>query len=138
MPLKSKIGRPLKFSSARQLEKKVQEYFDQCEEKPTVTGLANYLGLSRRQLIEYQGREEYNNVIKGARSMIEERVEQQLLYGKQSPAGLIFWLKNQGWSDTQEINFNDITKLTKEELVEKIKQMADKSIPMPKRKAVNE
>lgn len=126
MPVKHKLGRPLKFTSAKQLERKVHEYFNSCdtsEKKYTITGLAISLGLTRKQLIEYQERETFKNVINGAKAIIEAQVEEILLSGK-AQAGSIFWLKNQGWSDKQEIEVNDITKLSKDELIDKIKSLS--------------
>lgn len=124
MPPKPKLGRPLKFSSVMAFGRKVDEYFQTCGDKPTITGLATHLGLSRKQLIEYGNRADYGNVVKGAKSLIEAKVEERLLYSKHSPAGLIFWLKNQGWSDTQQIDVNDISGKSKDQLIDMIKGIA--------------
>jgi len=86
----------------------------------TLTGLANHLGINRNTLLDYEGREEFASVIKGARSLIEQRVEELLLYSKQGQAGLIFWLKNAGWQDKTEIEVNDISKLSNDELASKL------------------
>ena len=123
---------PLKYRSATQLDKYIQDYFRQCDEdkrKYTITGLAVHLGMTRKMLIEYGERETFKKVILTARSRIEQQVEEILLSGK-SQAGAIFWLKNAGWTDKQEIEVNDVTELTKDELIERIRRAAGKKVAM--------
>lgn len=123
------MASPLKYRSAKQLDKYVQNYFAQCDEqqkKYTITGLALHLGMTRKMLIEYGERETFKKVIQTARTRIEQQVEETMLNGK-AIAGCIFWLKNQGWTDEQQINVNDITQLTKDELINKVRSLADKT-----------
>jgi hypothetical protein len=120
MAERSTIGRPRKFRTPKVLEQHILQYLKENDGKLTLTGLANHLGINRNTLIEYEGRAEFASVIKGARSLIEQRVEELLLYSKQGQAGLIFWLKNAGWQDKTEIEVNDISKLTSEELASKL------------------
>lgn len=137
---KATQGRPLKYRSAMELERVIENYFQQqdSKEKPyTITGMALFLGMTRKNLIEYGERENFVNVINRARARIESQVEDMLLTGK-NQAGCIFWLKNQGWSDKQEIEVNDITQLPKDELVRKL-QAKIKQLPTTKQaKVVNE
>jgi len=114
------IGRPRKFRTPKVMEKHILEYLRDNDGKLTLTGLANHLGINRNTLLDYEGREEFAAVIKGARSLIEQRVEELLLYSKQGQAGLIFWLKNAGWQDKTEIEVNDISKLSNDELASKL------------------
>ena len=73
--------------------------------KPTVTGLAYALNLTRQGLLDYEGREEFADTIKKGKQRIEKYLEQNL-YG-QSVAGTIFNLKNNyGWKDKTETEFS--------------------------------
>lgn len=105
---KNKGGRPLKFKSAAELEKKINEYFDSCmqehwepikvdgriewvpvldkdgnimmiEKEPlTLTGLALYLDTDRRTLLNYEENAEFFPTIKKAKVRIEQYAEKQL------------------------------------------------------------
>ena len=107
-------GRPPKFADAEELEKKIAEYFEDCdnEDKPyTVTGLAYTLGISVQQLRDYKNavdninilkqldnsvKAELSNIVKRAYQMCEMYAEKRLLDAKcnKSPVGYIFALKN--------------------------------------------
>ena len=95
-----------KFENAKELKEKIDAYFADCDaqKKPyTITGLALALGTNRQTLIRYEN--EYENqeiaeLIRQAKARCEADVENRLLTGKGSPAGAIFWLKNNaGWRD---------------------------------------
>jgi hypothetical protein len=99
------VGRPLKFADPLALEEKINEYFDRCDaadEPYTITGLALALDTSRQTLINYEGKEEFIDAIKRAKSRVEHYAEKKLYTG--TPTGPIFALKNFGWSDKQDIN----------------------------------
>ena len=107
-------GRPPKFMDAEELEKKIAEYFEDCDEndKPyTVTGLAYTLGITVKQLRDYKNavdninilkqldnsvKAELSNIVKRAYQMCEMYAEKRLLDSKcnKSPVGYIFALKN--------------------------------------------
>jgi hypothetical protein len=123
-------GRPLKYETPEELQIAIEEYFNQevIDEKPlTITGLALFLGFESRQSIyDYEKQGKFSYTIKRARLRIEHYAEMMLF--TKAPAGAIFALKNYGWSDRQEIDFNDVKKpdmsrYTKEEL----KQLAELS-----------
>ena len=112
-------GRPLKFKDVKELEKKINDYFDNTpEEEITITGLALALDTDRQTLINYQNREEFFDTIKKAKTRVELSYEKSLR--KNGRTGDIFALKNFGWSDKQEIdsnvNLNPYSNLTEEEL----------------------
>lgn len=133
------MARPLKYRSATQLERHISKYFAERdrEKKPyTITGLAIHLGIDRKTLKNYADREMFVPVIKAAQARIEDYVEQQLITGR-NQAGCIFWLKNHDWTDKTEIDVNDITQLTKDDLVKKLERMQARPIAMRKR-AVND
>ena len=118
-------GRPPKFMDADELEKKIAEYFEDCDDndKPyTVTGLAYTLGITVKQLRDYKNavdninvlkqlddsvKAELSNIVKRAYQMCEMYAEKRLLDTKcnKSPVGYIFALKNfQGdFVDKQEV-----------------------------------
>jgi hypothetical protein len=103
------IGRPLKFKSVEELEKKIQDYFDKRaeERKPlTVSSLAVFLDTSRETLIDYQEKDGFSDTIKKAKAAIESYAEDQLFGGK-NVAGVIFSLTNNyKWKNTQR---NELT-----------------------------
>lgn len=94
------IGTPEEFAA------KAEAYFAQCtadEVRPTVNGLCLALGFSSRQtLLNYEEREGFVDTVKRARMRLETAWEQAL--AAPQVAGAIFWLKNQGWKDTQDVH----------------------------------
>lgn len=94
-------GRPLKFNTAEEMQKAVDEYLKE-NNIPTISGLAYYLGFeSRQSFYDYEERDEFSYTIKRCRLFMESWYEARLQGN--SPAGSIFWLKNAGWTDKQEI-----------------------------------
>lgn len=89
------------------MRKKMQEYFDMCDKENkhyTMSGLANYLGISKETLCEYAHKEPFGNLIKMAKQVIEQQLEEMLIDKKTFCLGQIFNLKNNyGWKDQQEI-----------------------------------
>lgn len=121
------VGRPLKYKTAEEMQKGIDEYFELCQPKyatdaegkvlkdsrgnpimelnpPTITGLALHLGFCNRSaMYDYEARGEFCHAVKTARSRCEQWVETNGLQGNTPPAMAIFALKNYGWSDKQEI-----------------------------------
>lgn len=96
-------GRPPIFNSPEELEVQIDKYFNSVDSKPTITGLALYLGFSTKQSIyDYEKHEEYSYLIKRARLRVENGYEKQLYEGAGS--GPIFALKNMGWTDKTEVD----------------------------------
>lgn len=118
-----KGGRPLKFKSNKALQERVDAYFESCFEpafdkngnpitdyrtgeqlvwqtKPfTMAGLAYFLDIDRRTLLNYSKDERFFPTIKKAKARVEAYVEEQL-FRPQIAAGVIFNLKNNfGWCD---------------------------------------
>ena len=115
-------GRPPKYDNPEDMQKIIVKYFNQCDKegkKPTVSGLGYVLGLSRRQILEYENcidsddvfkrfdddvKLGFRNSIKEAKRFIESCLEDKLINGSTTPIGLIFALKNNyGWVDKQEV-----------------------------------
>lgn len=124
-------GRPLKFKTVRELQKKIEEYFLTCwtkkldqfgnpikdketgeqimfQFKPyTITGLAVSLDTTRDTLLDYEDRDKFSDTIKRAKEQCHQYAEEQLYIGK-NPTGAIFNLKNNyGWKDKREIEIKD-------------------------------
>jgi len=109
---KSKEGRPPKYESPEQLQKKIQEYVDENKSTGlTITGLCLHLGFeSRQSFYDLQKRDEFSYTIKKGRLFIENAYELKL-HDKFS-TGAIFALKNLGWTDqqhfTHDISYSEI------------------------------
>ncbi len=102
-------GRPLKFKTVKELQKKIDEYFATCDEKGKpyiITGLAYHLDTTRRTLLDYEDRDEFSHTIKRAKTKIEAYTEEQL-YTPKIANGVAFNLKNNfGWRDKTEVEQN--------------------------------
>lgn len=82
---------------------------------PTINGMALYLGfVNDCSIYDYENRVDkdgdsnekpFSDTIKAARARIKEFAEQQLYIGNST--GAIFWLKNSGWKDRQDITSDD-------------------------------
>ena len=131
-------GRPLKFKSVEELEKKIQEYFDKCRDEddiPTIAELAVYLDTSRQTLINYEEKEQFFDTIKKAKDMVLAIQEKAALKGGLNPTVWIFSAKNNfGYTDKVEVesqntnhNINeDISNLTPEERQKRIQELLQK------------
>lgn len=104
-------GRPPKYKTASDLQQKIDEYFDMEPDQPTVSGLSYFLGFESRQAIYHieNKNNELSYTIKRAINKIED-IHEKGLFGN-SNAGHIFWLKNRGWSDKQELVHNGNVKI---------------------------
>ena len=123
-----KVGRPRSFNSVEEVEQRINDYFNYCEEneKPyTMSGLALYLDIDRKTLVNYSKEEEYFPTIKKARDRVQSQLEENALLGKGNAVFTIFNLKNNfGWKDQVEVEHKDLSKL--DELLKGIRDEADK------------
>lgn len=117
------------YRSAEEMQVKIDEYFKSCEgtfltdsegnivsdkygapivvnSRPlTITGLALALGFNSRQaLLNYQGKEEFNDTILRAKAHVEQYAEERL-FDKDGANGAKFSLANnfEGWREKQSI-----------------------------------
>lgn len=124
-----KIGRPPKYKSKEEIQEKIDAYFESCKGKaltdaegspvldkngnvifvdrkpPTITGLALALDFKSRQaLLNYQGKEEFNDTILRAKTAVEQYAEERL-FDKDGANGAKFSLSNNfiGWKEKQQI-----------------------------------
>ena len=122
------MGRPPEYSSVEEMQKKIDEYFLECEGKPlvidgevmldksgqpiitgkkplTITGLALALGFNTRQaLLNYEGKPEFVDTIKRAKTVVEQYAEMRL-FDRDGANGAKFSLANnfKGWAEKQTI-----------------------------------
>lgn len=115
-------GRPRLFETADELQKSIDEYFNEGVKKrkvtvgkppktsvieipiPTITGLCYYLGFeSRQSFYDYEKEDGFSYTVKRARLFIEQEYEEQLQIG--NTVGAIFALKNMGWIDKTQTDF---------------------------------
>lgn len=110
-------GRKMKYTDVELFQKKVDDYFNMCDEKEkpyTMSGLAYYLDLDRKSLLNYSKNEKFFPTIKKAKQKVEMMLEEQL-YRLGNNSGVIFNLKNNfGWIDKMDYDNNDeLNKLDK-------------------------
>ena len=119
---KNKGGRPLIFKTPEAMQKKIDEYFDYCDNriqqvyhpksnsvievvKPapyTILGLCRVLGMERQSLLNYAEKDKFFDTIKAAKAKVGEDVETRSFEG--AAAGAIFNLKNNfGYMDEQKV-----------------------------------
>lgn len=122
----AKAGRPRAFKNAEEVKSKIDAYFNYCEEKEkpyTMSGLAYYLGIDRKTLLNYSKNEEYFHTIKKARDKVQMQLE-ECLYRLGNNSGVIFNLKNNfDWKDKVEVKNTNLPKV--EELLSKIESEAN-------------
>lgn len=97
------------------------EHFHRTEHlnKPSILGLAKFIGTTRKTLLDYENKEEFSYTIKSAKERIEQYLEEQL-YRKEQVVGIIFNLKNNfGWKDKREIEHEGHVNITLEGDVQK-------------------
>ena len=90
-------GRPPIWKDPIELDKLVDEYFLSTQ-RPTLSGLAVYLGIDRQTLYNYKEKDEFFDIIKKATAKVESIYEERAIY-ENNPTGVIFALKNMGWTD---------------------------------------
>lgn len=93
-------GRPMIWNKPEDLEKLVDKYFESTD-RCTLSGLALFIGIERKTLYNYEERDEFLHIIKKARNRVESIYEERAIYDN-NPTGVIFALKNMGWSDKTE------------------------------------
>ena len=103
----AKRGRPKKYKKAEQLQKKIDEYFADCDEREapyTVTGLALACDLTREGLLNYEHDDDFSDTVKRAKQRVLKHLEERLYNKSTFTPGIIFGLKNNyQWRDTQHL-----------------------------------
>ena len=109
-------GRPRRWDTPEDLQKQVDPYFQDCEDRgryPPIAGLAYYCKVDRHTIYNYKNKDEYFHIVKRAREYIEMELEQFIM--QKGNVGSIFIAKQYGYKDRQEIDHssNDIIDATK-------------------------
>ena len=92
---------PIDISDPKQVERRLNEYFDFCEandRKPSLVSMANWLGVARETLTTWKNgtyrAETHSPLIKSAIGLMEELWVDYMQTGKINPASGIFLAKN--------------------------------------------
>ena len=86
-------------------QRKLKRFEGEKQKPYTISGLCVYLDICRDTWGEYNKKPEYEDLIKRAKSKVENYVEEGLLNGALSTIGSIFNLKNNfGWVDKFDVN----------------------------------
>ena len=113
----SKVGRPKIFNDVKEVEEKINAYFNYCEEKEkpyTMSGLSYYLGISRQTLVNYSNQDQFFDTIKKARDRVQMQLEENGLSNKANPTFTIFNLKNNfDWKDKIEQTNDSLSEINK-------------------------
>ena len=108
-------GRPKAFNSVEELESKINNYFEYCnkENKPyTMSGLAYYLDVDRKTIVNYTKDEDYFPTIKKARDRVQMQLEENALMNISNSTFTIFNLKNNfDWKDKIETNSDNFEQI---------------------------
>lgn len=133
---------PLDLESDEAVSERISMYFERCADddmKPTITGLALYLGVDRKTLYNWVSGSTRSNsrllLIKKAYEIVENMMESYMTNGKINPVSGIFLMKNHfGYQDKQDIAVTPINPLgdesgTPEQLQEKYLDIVDVQEP---------
>lgn len=97
-------------SDPKAIEERLTWYFERCLEnnmKPTVSGMAASLGVSRQKLWDWRNgisRPQNYEIIENAYNMMEQLWEMYMMNGQINPASGIFLGKNHfGYKDVQDV-----------------------------------
>lgn len=138
MDEKKAVGRPRIFKTQEDLEEKIMEYWQRCEQlnKPyTLSGLALWIGIDRKTLYNYSEKDEFFPTIKKAKDIVEASMEERALTGENNVTFSIFSLKNNfGWEDRRQVDskstinakVENTSNLTEEQLEEEISKLEKK------------
>jgi hypothetical protein len=121
MAEKGKGGRPLKFKSVEELQEKINDYFENCDNhettfvtkerevlqipdsKPyTITGLALWLDTTRETLLDYENKDEFSDTIRKAKLKCENYAEESLWKPKIASGVIFNLINNYGWANKAE------------------------------------
>lgn len=131
VPAKHAGGRPLLFKSPEELQEKIEEYFEWCDNRTrtvysektgeimitspapyTMSGLARRMGIDRKTLLNYAEKDKFFHTIRDARQRVEEDVENRLLETKNEKGAMFSLTNNFGWQkDAQtliQVNAQDM------------------------------
>ena len=102
---------PIDIADPEQVKNRIELYLTHCidnDRKPSIAGVANWLGISRDTLNSWKNGEyrndSHSDLIKKVYTMMEEIMVDYFQNGKVNPASGIFLLKNMfGYKDTADV-----------------------------------
>lgn len=104
-------GRDRVVPTPEEFERRAGAYFAECkteDKRPTINGLCLALGFHHKgALDDYAKYEGFSAAVNKARMQLEAEWEAAL--AQPNVAGSIFWLKQQGWKDTQDVTSKNET-----------------------------
>jgi len=140
-------GRPPKWDDPDKLQKTVDDYFQHCLDTiitvqhahskgitevktptpPTMAGLAYWLDIDRRTLLEYSKQDLFSPIISHARKRIEaNNVEMGMVGAYEAKLNALNLASNYGYSTRQDVDITDKTpKMGDSELDARIKRLMD-------------
>lgn len=102
-----RTGRPKIFKDVKELEDAIELYKDYLKENnkpPTIAGLAYYTGIDRKTLYNYSKNDDFFPTIKKFVDWIIMHYEEIAI--DKGNGGIVFLLKNYGYTDKQEHDIN--------------------------------
>ena len=136
--ISKKTGKKVYFTSPAQLQKKIDDYINNCPDTKTITrkdgtektvpaytitGLIYHLGFKNWQsFYDYAKKEGYADIIARGKLFVEKEYEKKL--SGANATGIIFALKNMGWKEkieTENVNNNNNTITIKWQTGEEVK-----------------
>jgi hypothetical protein len=140
--MSEKVGKPLIFPDKESLQDAIDKYFKYCKDNkkkvltkegdvieldnpliPCIAGLAYFLKVDRQTIYNYSARDEYFDIIKGARDYIFYCLENKLCNAEGNQGGTIFIAKNYGYEDKRDLTIE--RKNYSPEVKEQIKKLED-------------
>lgn len=116
----------LKYKTEEELSKGIEEYFEDCKkrEKPyTMSGLALWLGIDRKTLLNYSKTDMFSPLVKKAKERVQQQIEENYLDGTFNTTAAIFNLKaNFKWDDGNKVQVN-----INQPKTEKVEEVVDNS-----------
>jgi hypothetical protein len=106
------LASPKKFTSRKAIADRIQEYFvDYCEKDelpPTVTGLAFFLGMTRKTLLTYSKDEKFADIIELAKAYIETKLDERVSSKDGTSSNQFVLRENFGWkaNGSPEVNIS--------------------------------
>lgn len=94
------------------LQNQIDQYFNHCQtadKPPTKNGLVLAIGMNDLRVLNRleESDSEIAQIIKTANRRLSDWWESRI-GGVNQAGGAIFWLKNDGWRDTQEVNVSSL------------------------------
>ena len=106
------VGKPRLFKDAAELKAcldKYKAYLKESKKPPTIAGLAYYTGIERQTIYNYKEREGYESTLKDFRDWVIMTYEEVAI--EKGGGGIIFLLKNYGYTDKSEHEISGDTSL---------------------------